>query len=257
MRTLKPACTEPGQWDRAPDAEAPASEILAYLRHCDACAYHARLTQEEDLALDRLLQDACCGLPMDDVVQAHISRRSVRFPRIQRMRRGPAAGPLQDRARFERRLTQACVAAFGIVVLWISFTSHRLGSNASDGAVAVADTLARPAVPFSGGILAAMDKGRLYVSHIASEEPAEQAWPGTASDTEKRTVAIPDYPFGSILRITNPLNGVSVVVKVVRRSYAEREIFLSPNAATSLDLTGDAIVFVEVLSEPRPMNLAP
>jgi hypothetical protein len=173
------------------------------------------------------------------------------------MPRSPEANALSDRARFERRLTQACIAAFGIVVLWISFSSYHLDSNAAEAGVAAADTLAREAVPFSGGILAAMDKGRLYVSHIAADEPAEQTWSSTTSNTEKLTVAIPDYPFGSILRITNPLNGVSVVVKVVRRSYAEREIILSANVATSLDLTGHAIVFVEVLSEPRPMNLAP
>ena len=48
MTTFEITCTEPGRWDRAPDAEASASEILAYLQHCDACAYHARLVQEQD-----------------------------------------------------------------------------------------------------------------------------------------------------------------------------------------------------------------
>ena len=68
MNTFDPTCTEPGQWHQAPDADAPASEILAYLHHCDVCEYHAMLNLEEDLSLDVLLRDATRDLKVDDVV---------------------------------------------------------------------------------------------------------------------------------------------------------------------------------------------
>ena len=77
MTTFEPTCTEPGRWDRAPDAEASASEILAYLQHCDGCAFHTQLVDEEDRPLDLLLQEACGDLVVDDVALPGVTGTAV------------------------------------------------------------------------------------------------------------------------------------------------------------------------------------
>ncbi len=261
MTTFEPTCTEPGRWDRAPDAEASASEILAYLQHCDGCAYHTRLVDEEDRPLDLLLQEACRDLVVDDVVLPGATGKPARarplLPRLRR--RAPAARYEQQRARFEQRLTQACILAFGIVVLFISFTAYQLDlGRPAQATVAEADALPGIDEPLSGRLLEVINQGRLYVSRVISDSyDGQRTRGGVLYNKDQLTAVIPHLADGSILRVTNPHNGISVLVKVVDRSSVEREVYLSSSAADSLGLDDTAIVFVEVLSEPPPVAIGP
>jgi len=256
MTTFEPTCTEPGRWDRAPDVEASASEILAYLQHCDGCAFHTRLVDEEERPLDLLLQEACGDLVVDDVLLPGATSKRLLLPRL---RRAPAARYGQPRARFEQRLTQACILAFGIVVLFISFTAYQLGQGRTDqDIVAETHVLPRIDMPLSGRLLEVINQGRLYVSRVISDSyDGQRTRGGMLYDKDQLTATIPHLANGSVLRVTNPRNGISVLVKVVDRGPQEREIYLSSSAADSLGLDETAIVFVEVLSEPPPVVIGP
>ncbi len=257
MTTFEPTCTEPGRWDRAPDAEASASEILAYLQHCDGCAFHTRLVDEEDRPLDLLLQEACSDLIVDDVALPGVTGKRPLLPRLRR--RAPAARYGQQRARFEQRLTQACILAFGIVVLFISFTVYQLDQGRpAQATVAEADALPGIDEPLSGRLLEVINQGRLYVSRVISDSyDGQRTRGGMLYNKDQLTATIPHLAVGSILRVTNPRNGISVLVKVVDRGSVEREVYLSSSAADSLGLDETAIVFVEVLSEPPPVAIGP
>ena len=262
MTSFEPTCTEPGRWDRAPDAEAPASEILTYLQHCDICEYHAMLNLEDDLSLDILLRDACRDLVAHDVerpAKAPERERATLMPWLRRKHRAPRAGTLQERFRFDRSLTHAFIAAFSIVVLWISFTAYQLGQEvATEAPIADVEEAALFAeVLFSGQLIADLKAGHLYVSRVLSDSDSGQPLQGGMLYEEDQLPVAAPRPVGSVLRVTNPGNGLSVEVKVVRRSYEDREIFLSAYAADSLRLDGIAYVFVEVIHTPPPVGLAP
>lgn len=259
MRTFELTCTEPGRWDRAPDAEASASEILAYLQHCDECVYHTQLAREEDRPLDLLLHDACRDLLVDDVALPGVAAARPLHLRRRRMDRGPAARYGHEGLSFERRLTQACILAFGIVVLWISFSSYqRDQAGFAEAVVAEAET-PETAVSVPAPVvvtIGAQEVSRLYFTRVVSAEYDRQFM---QSSRERLVAEIPDYDVGSVLRVTNPFNGASVEVEILRRSYRDHEILLSTGAADVLGLDSAAVVFVQVLSNPsstRP-NLAP
>jgi hypothetical protein len=224
------------------------------------------LNLEDDLTLDVLLRDVSRDFDVSDVVVRRSGKPGRRKHRSYINRRragndGSIAPLIRERTHFERRLTQACIVAFGIVVLWISITSpsieHLFDANT---AVVAEETVAPPDAMADGQMLNIIDKGngRLYISRLFQDTANEQAL-GTnvAVDEAPLTAAIPLLPVGSMLRVTNPASGVSVVVKVAQSNDAEREILLSPGAVSSLGLQGTAIVFVEVLSVPPTLDLAP
>lgn len=264
MTTFERTCTEPGRWDRAPDAEASASEILAYLQHCDECAYHTRLVEEEDRPLERLLRDASGALDVADVVLPGLTREPESawpiLSRLRRIDRSPVARLGRERIGFERRLTQACILAFSIVVLWISFSSYQL-DQAGPAEVVVAE--AEAPVEAEGPTLVSVltDLGasaadQIYFTRVVSEEYDRQFM---QANPERLAAEIPDYDIGSVLLVTNPITGVSVEVEILRRSYRHHEILLSVDAAGALGLDGGAVVLVKALSNQsstRP-NLAP
>jgi hypothetical protein len=259
MHTFELTCTEPGRWDRAPDAEAPASEILAYLQHCDECDYHTRLAREEDRSLDLLLRDACGDLIVDDVALPGAAGARRPRSRWRRTDRGPVARYGHEGLSFERRLTQACILAFGIVVLWIAFSSYQRDPAGSAEAVVAEAETPETAVPAPGPVLAtigAEEVSRLYFTRVVSAEYDRQFM---QSSRERLVAEIPDYDVGSVLLVTNPFTGASVEVEILRRSYRDHEILLSTSAADVLGLDSAAVVFVQALSNPssaRP-NLAP
>ena len=168
-------------------------------------------------------------------------------------------GGLGAVARFEQRLTQACILAFGIVVLFISFTAYQLDqSRPAQAPVAEVDPLPGIDEPLSGRLLEVINQGRLYVSRVISDSyDGQRTRGGMLYNKDQLTAAIPHLADGSILRVTNPRNGISVLVKVVDRGSVEREVYLSSSAADSLGLDDTAIVFVEVLSEPPPVVIGP
>lgn len=261
MTTFEPTCTEPGRWGRAPQADAPAEEILAYLQHCDVCEFHAMLNLEEDLSLDYLLREACRDL---DVAEA--ARPAARPARAARLRRlwPVARAPQPHRFPFEQRLTRACIAAFSIVVLWVGFTAYQQGHLTAPDPVPAEDTVAEvepldeATIRLSGTSLAETRTGRLYVSRVlTASESGQPLQAGMLFEEDQLTAAAPGLTLGSVLRVTNPANGLSVEVRVVKRSYEERELHLSPHAAEVLGLDGAALVFVEVRSAPPPPDLAP
>ncbi len=248
MRAFERACTEPGRWDRAPSADAPDAEILAYLRHCDACAYHARKARDEDRPFDRLLRAASRDL---DVAGA------VRSPK--RRDRAPLA-PGQ-RAAFERRLTLACILAFGIVVLWTGYAVYGPGRPAAGSAEAVVAEAPPPEghpPPFSGRLVDLLAQRRVYTARVISDAFDGQATgSGVRYDKALPTAAVADLPFGARLRVVNPVNGASVEVTVVDRGPAAGRIHLSSAAAAALRFAGRAVVIVEVLSRPELPVLGP
>ncbi len=260
MTTFEITCTEPGRWDRAPDAEASASEILAYLQHCDACTYHTRLVQEEDRPLDLLLRDASYDLVVDDVVlPANEPERARPFlSRLRRIDRSPVARLGRERIHFEQRLTQACIVAFGIVVLWISFSSYQLDrAGAAERVVVEAPT--DTAVPPAGRFIEAIgpqEISQIYFTRVVGVDYDRQFM---QTGRERLAAEIPDYDIGSVLLVTNPFNGASVEVEILRRSYRDHEILLSISVADALGLDSAAVVFVQHLpnqSSTRP-HLAP
>ena len=260
MTTFEITCTEPGRWGRAPDAEASASEILAYLQHCDACVYHTRLVQEEDRPLDLLLRDASHDLVVDDVVLSANEPEPARplLSRLRRIDRSPVARLGRERIHFEQRLTQACILAFGIVVLWISFSSYQL-DRAGTAERAVAEAPTDTAVPAAGRFLLTIgpqEISQIYFTRVVSADYDRQFM---QTSRERLAAEIPDYDIGSVLLVTNPFNGTSVEVEILRRSYRDHEILLSISAAGALGLDSAAVVLVQHLpnqSSARP-NLAP
>ena len=261
MTSYEPTCTEPGRWGRAPDADAPAPEILAYLQHCDICEYHAMLNLEDDLTLDVLLRDAVRDLNVGDLpLPAPPARheRAARRLRPGRKDRLPQTHLFNNRFQYERSLTQACIAAFSIVVLWIAFTSYPFGEQAAPAPI-VEETAVTPltvAAP-SGQFVADIKAGLLYAPRVLNEyESGQYVQGGVLIEEDQLTVKAPRQ-VGTVMRVTNPQNGMSVKVKVAERTYEEREIFLSAQAADSLGLDGTAYVFVEVIMSPPPAGLAP
>ena len=262
MTTFEPTCTEPGRWDRVPDADAPAAEILSYLQHCDICEFHAMLNLEEDLSLDYLLRDACRDLVIDEVERPASApvRSGVGLMARLRKDRVPRPRFARERFHFERNLTHACIAAFSIVVLWIAVTASPFGqADAAEEPLAVVDTDEPEMVVLpTGDALAGTRPGHLYVSRPLADKDSGQPVPagGVLYEEGQLTAAAP-RPLGSILRVTNTQNGRAVEVKIVKRIYETREILLPSLVSDSLGLGGDAVVFVEVVFTPPPVDLAP
>jgi rare lipoprotein A len=76
---------------------------------------------------------------------------------------------------------------------------------------------------------------------------------GEVYDRRRMTAAHKTIPFGTLLRVTNPKNGRSVVVRVNDRGpfVSGRDLDLSEGAARSLGVLADGVsdVTVEELSE--------
>ena len=262
MTTFEPTCTEPGRWDRVPDADAPAAEILSYLRHCDICEFHAMLNLEEDLSLDYLLRDACRDLVIDEVERPAAAPGRSGAGLLARLwkDRMPQPRSARERFHFERNLTQACIAAFSIVVLWIAFTAYPFGQTdaVQEPVAAVENAEPEEAVRLIGENFADSRPGHLYVSRLLADNDIGQpvSAGGVLYEGDRLSAAAP-RPLGSILRVTNTQNGRTVEVKIVKRIYEPREILLPSLVSDSLGLDGDAIVFVEVVFTPPPVDLAP
>ena len=47
-------CTEPEQWRARPAFDAPFEEILAFVKHAEACPYHATFLKKDDILADVL-----------------------------------------------------------------------------------------------------------------------------------------------------------------------------------------------------------
>ncbi len=255
MTSFEPTCTEPGRWDPAPDADAPANEILAYLQHCDICEYHAMLNLEDDLSLDILLRDACRDLVIDDLerpARAPVRGRAALMPWLRRKDRAPRARAPQERFRFERSLTHAFIAAFSIVVLWVAFAAYQFNQTPPPEAPVAGLEEEQPFVdqPLTGELVADRKAGHVYVYQALADSDSMLYEDGPLP------VAAP-RPLGTVMRVTNLGNGAWVEVKVVERSFEKREIFLPAYAADSLGLDGAAYVFVEVLHTPPPAGIAP
>ena len=138
-------------------------------------------------------------------------------------RRAPAVRYGQQRARFEQRLTQACILAFGIVVLFISFTAYQLDQGRLSQDIVTEDD-ALIGVPLSGRLLEVINQGRLYVSRVISDSyDGQRTRGGMLYNKDQLTATIPHLAVGSILRVTNPRNGISVLVKVVDRGPVDRQ----------------------------------
>jgi rare lipoprotein A len=120
--------------------------------------------------------------------------------------------------------------------------------------------------------------GKTYVPNVSNEPFRQQgiaSWYGRKFHGQKTsigetydmyamTAAHPTLPLPSYVRVTNPANGKSVVVRVNDRGpfHADRIIDLSYTAAAKLDYVrrGSALVTVERVFagvQPPPANLAP
>lgn len=257
MKAFDPPCTEPGRWNAAPPADAPDEEILAYLRHCDACAYHARIEQEEDPAFDLLLRDASRHLDARGAAEAGGA------PRTRRDRR-PVARYGAERTAFERRLTYALLLAFGIVVLWVGYAYYVYdgpGQARPAGSASVVEKTAPPAgdpARFSGRLVDARARGRVYTARVISDSyDGQPTKSGVLYEKARPTAAVARLPFGTRLLVVNPVNGASVEVTVVDRGPDEGRINLSSGAARTLGFEGKMLVLVDVLSMPLPPSLGP
>ena len=233
MPLQTPQCAEPGRWRRLPDAEAPAEEILAYLQHCDACEYHATLMLEEDLAYKDVLRAASRNVDHGGV-----------FP-------SPQAPPVRKPFRYERSLMRACVAAFAIVVLWVSFVNISEQRDRREDRLAGAQ---EDTSTLSTAALEGANVGRLYLLR-RGEAIGGQAL-SAAGPFGLLPVAAP-RPEGAILRVTNPQNGLALEARVVRRTDQERELLLPALAMDSLRISEAAYVFVELVSPAQPLTIAP
>jgi len=88
-------------------------------------------------------------------------------------------------------------------------------------------------------------------SYYADEFNGKRTASGEIYDMNKLTAAHPEFPFGTIVRVTNTKNGLSVEVLINDRmpAFKDRVIDLSLEAAKQIDMIRDGIqeVTVEVL----------
>lgn len=239
--THEPTCTAPGRWPQPPLADAPDAEILAYLRHCETCAYHAAAGQDD--AFDALLRQASRDLSV--VVTPHPRRRFG----LRRADRPAVVPTLAERAGYERRLAQACLAAFCIVLIFFSVQAEVMPRAEP----AVQATEIAPAPPLTPGRLAAtMVAGRPYVATILAGAPETLRAPSAGAGPAGVVVA--GLEPGSRLLVTNPLTGAAVEVVVARRAGVPGELALPVAVAQALGFEARAVVVVEILSTlPPPM----
>ncbi|MFQ5568536.1 MAG: hypothetical protein ACE5G0_02610 [Rhodothermales bacterium] len=262
MSAFEQPCTQPERWNQPPPADAPDAEVLAYLRHCDVCAYHARQRREEEYSLDLLLPEASRDLDMGEVVPPI----SVEWPTprqpprpANRHDRPPTAPPgLREGLRFEKRLALACLLAFGIVILWVGWTTSPWEDWTFTNPQAQVDVEPGTNVPpLSGRLVDAIPEGRLYVAHVMGGALLAHSMNRDVLQDSTLIAAVPRLTPGSLLRVINPAKGTVVIVTVVDRRPDLGNIFLSPAAADALGVEGGVLVFVEVLSEPPPTAIGP
>ncbi len=240
MMQQQPACTEPGQWNQPPSADAPAEIILAWLRHCEACPYHAMLNLEEDLSIDLLLREACRDLDCSAV-------------ETRRIRQDAPARRLGPRTPFVRIAAAACSVVVLVAAFWM-LSSKGPGEDALDElAVAGGEDSVGLSQAVSG-----MRSGRLYVSRRVADANYSQPRPVSGQPTagQVELVTAP-HVRGSLLRITNPRNWKAIEVRVAEQLLDERIILLPARVADSLGLGDSMSVFVEVLSTGRDVGFAP
>ena len=91
-------------------------------------------------------------------------------------------------------------------------------------------------------------------SYYADDFDGKPTASGEIFDMNKLTAAHKELPLGTIARITNPANGLSVVVKINDRGpfIPGREIDISKGAAEKIGLIdkGTATVLIDVLELP-------
>lgn len=237
MMQQKPACTEPGQWDQAPSAEAPAEIILAWLRHCEDCPYHSMRNLEEDLSMDLLLREACRDL---DSVEG----RGIWRDAPARRRR--------SRTTFVR-IAMACSVAILVATFWM-LSSKGPGESALDE-LAVAgggDSVGLSLAAYG------MRSGQLYVSRRVADASYGQPRPASGQQPAEQVELVrAPHARGSLLRITNPRNWRAIEVRVAEQLRDERVMLLPARVADSLGLGDSMSVFVEVLSTGRAVGFAP
>lgn len=226
-------CTDPEHFEHVPDVDAPSEVILAWLRHCDECRFHAAQNLEDDLGMDVLLRAATRDL-------------EVR-PRLRRRDRRPIGRP-----RFERRLAWACVAACCIIVAWPAVV-ERVSTGSDDVvALAVPEEAEKPLDVLS---ISETRAGHLYLARRAQEAELPPTQPAGGAFTIVSVVA--SIESGTVLRIVNPENGRWLEAHVAQRSYGQRELLLPSAVADSLGVEASRVVFVEVVRSPPSVGLAP
>lgn len=231
-------CTEPDRFAQPPSHEAPDAEILAYLRHSESCAYHAHLNEAMDAEIDPLLHEASRDL----LVTAPASRRG------QPDRRAAARKP-----GVLRRVGALGLAAGLALLLWVGFAGL-VEQQATEPPVVVEETphVTNPAVT------QVREGEREYAARVISNElEGQRTKSGMVYHPDSLSASVAGLPFGSRLRITNPINGHSVIVTVIDRGPLDDEINLSASAAEALGFDGKAMVLVAVLYTPPPVAIGP
>ena len=101
-----------------------------------------------------------------------------------------------------------------------------------------------------GSTAAIVDSGSCEVSHYGARSTTAS---GEAFDATAHTAAHQSLPFNTLVRVTNPVNGQSVVVRINDRGpyYGDRCLDLSTGAFEVIASPGDGVVDVryEVLAQ--------
>lgn len=97
-------------------------------------------------------------------------------------------------------------------------------------------------------------KKKVHASYYADKFNGRRTASGRKYDSNKLTAAHKKFPFGTILMVTNELNGKSVIVEVIDRGpfVRGREIDLSKRAFMSIvnnKRSGSVVVSIEVLQK--------
>jgi rare lipoprotein A len=102
------------------------------------------------------------------------------------------------------------------------------------------------------------ENGQLYAARVISDTlEGQRTKSGMIYHPDSLSASVAGLPFGSRLRVTNPVTGASVVVTVIDRGPMDEEINLSASAADSLGFDGMVMLFVDILYTPPPMAIGP
>jgi len=231
-------CTEPDRFAQLPDHEAPDAEILSYLQHSESCAYHARLNEAMDAEMDPLL---------------HAASRNLVVTTPQSQRRRQDRRPAARTGGILRRVGALGLAAGLALLLWVGFAGLVEQYTTELPVVAeVAPPASKPAVT------QVREGEREYAARVISNElEGQRTKSGMVYHPDSLIASVAGLPFGSRLRVTNPITGVAVLVTVIDRGPMEDEINLSARAADMLGFDGKARVFVEIMYMPPPVAIGP
>jgi hypothetical protein len=232
-------CTEPGRFAQPPAHEAPDAEILAYLQHSESCAYHARLNEAMDAEMDPLL---------------HAASRNLMVTTPQGRRRRQDRTHAARKPGVLRRVGALGLAAGLALLLWVGFAGL-VEQHTTEPLVVVEN----PSPPAHRPSLTQVREGeREYAARVISNElEGQRTKSGMIYHPDSLSASVAGLPFGSRLRVTNPVNGAVVIVTVVDRGPMDDEINLSASAADALGFDGTATVLVEILYTPPPVAIGP